>query len=57
MISITSTLAIGLLASSVLALNPRLVGRYLKAPLPDRGNLTSLIPVDWHQLLQGSYGE
>jgi hypothetical protein len=37
--------------------NPRLIGRIEFATLPDRGDLNNLKPVDWHKLLQGSFGK
>ena len=45
------------MATMVRALPNRLFDRRGNTTSPDRDDLANLKPVDWHNLLQGSYGE
>jgi len=45
------------MATMVRALPNRILARQGNTTSPDRNDLTNLKPVDWHNLLQGSYGK
>jgi hypothetical protein len=57
MIVSTSLVMASVMATMVQALPNRLLARQGNTTSPDRSDLTNLKPVDWHNLLQGSYGE
>ena len=56
MIVSTSLVMASVMATMVQALPNRIFARQGNTTSPDRSDLTNLKPVDWHNLLQGSYG-
>ena len=57
MIVFTSLVMASVMATMVRALPNRIFARQGNTTSPDRNDLTNLEPVDWHNLLQGSYGK